>query len=54
MTTRDRVVGDVDGASHLSRSCHRSDVRVEAAGVGPWDAIIREGRSKVSPRLGFV
>src|SRR5271157_5451198 len=24
-------------------------VRVEAAGVGPWDAIIREGKSKVSP-----
>jgi NADPH:quinone reductase-like Zn-dependent oxidoreductase len=25
-------------------------VRVDAAGVGPWDAIIREGRSKVSPQ----
>ena len=25
-------------------------VRVAAAGVGPWDAIIREGRSKVSPQ----
>jgi NADPH:quinone reductase-like Zn-dependent oxidoreductase len=25
-------------------------VRVIAAGVGPWDAIIREGRSKVSPQ----
>jgi NADPH:quinone reductase-like Zn-dependent oxidoreductase len=25
-------------------------VRVMAAGVAPWDAIIREGRSKVSPR----
>ena len=24
-------------------------VRVEAAGVAPWDAIIREGQSKVSP-----
>jgi NADPH:quinone reductase-like Zn-dependent oxidoreductase len=24
-------------------------VRVTAAGVGPWDAIIREGQSKVSP-----
>src|SRR5580692_2959660 len=24
-------------------------VRVAAAGVGPWDAIIREGQSKVSP-----
>ena len=24
-------------------------VRVKAAGVAPWDAIIREGRSKVSP-----
>jgi len=24
-------------------------VRVRAAGVGPWDALIREGRSKVSP-----
>ncbi len=24
-------------------------VRVMAAGVGPWDALIREGRSKVSP-----
>jgi NADPH:quinone reductase-like Zn-dependent oxidoreductase len=24
-------------------------VRVRAAGVGPWDAIIREGKSKVSP-----
>src|SRR3954470_13666742 len=24
-------------------------VRVAAAGVAPWDAIIREGRSKVSP-----
>ena len=24
-------------------------VRVAASGVGPWDAIIREGRSKVSP-----
>ena len=25
-------------------------VRVAAAGVAPWDAIIREGKSKVSPR----
>jgi NADPH:quinone reductase-like Zn-dependent oxidoreductase len=25
-------------------------VRVRAAGVGPWDAIIREGKSQVSPR----
>src|ERR1700732_4860059 len=25
-------------------------VRVIAAGVAPWDAIIREGRSKVSPQ----
>lgn len=25
-------------------------VRVAAAGVGPWDAIIRDGRSKVSPQ----
>src|SRR5215813_8886341 len=24
-------------------------VRVAAAGVGPWDALIREGQSKVSP-----
>ena len=26
-------------------------VRVMAAGVAPWDAIIREGKSKVSPYL---
>src|ERR1700744_3125955 len=25
-------------------------VRVAAAGVAPWDAIIREGKSKVSPQ----
>ncbi len=25
-------------------------VRVAAAGIGPWDALIREGKSKVSPR----
>jgi NADPH:quinone reductase-like Zn-dependent oxidoreductase len=25
-------------------------VRVAAAGVGPWDAVIREGKSKVSPQ----
>jgi NADPH:quinone reductase-like Zn-dependent oxidoreductase len=25
-------------------------VRVEATGVGPWDALIREGKSKVAPR----
>jgi len=25
-------------------------VRVEASGVGPWDALIREGKSKVSPK----
>src|SRR3954466_2224752 len=24
-------------------------VRVVAAGIGPWDALIREGKSKVSP-----
>ena len=24
-------------------------VRVAASGVGPWDALIREGESKVSP-----
>src|SRR5215468_12336024 len=24
-------------------------IRVAASGVGPWDALIREGRSKVSP-----
>src|SRR5499427_778749 len=24
-------------------------VRVAAAGIGPWDALIREGKSKVSP-----
>lgn len=26
-------------------------IRVTAAGVGPWDALIREGKSKVSPPL---
>ena len=25
-------------------------IRVAASGVGPWDALIREGKSKVSPR----
>src|SRR5215468_12004702 len=25
-------------------------VRVAASGVGPWDALIREGKSKVSPQ----
>src|SRR6266567_1748986 len=25
-------------------------VRVAAAGIGPWDALIREGKSKVSPK----
>jgi NADPH:quinone reductase-like Zn-dependent oxidoreductase len=25
-------------------------IRVEAAGVGPWDALIREGKSEVSPQ----
>src|SRR5437588_3658234 len=25
-------------------------VRVAAAGVGPWDALIREGKSEVSPQ----
>ena len=25
-------------------------VRVSASGVGPWDAIIREGKSRVSPQ----
>ena len=29
-------------------------VRVAAAGVGPWDAWIREGKSKVSPPLPFT
>ncbi len=29
---------------------HEVLVRVVAAGVAPWDAIIREGKSKVSPR----
>ena len=24
-------------------------IRVAASGVGPWDALIREGKSKVSP-----
>src|SRR5512142_8382 len=24
-------------------------VRIIAAGVGPWDALIREGKSKISP-----
>ena len=26
-------------------------IRVAASGVGPWDALIREGKSKVSPPL---
>jgi NADPH:quinone reductase-like Zn-dependent oxidoreductase len=25
-------------------------VRVAASGIGPWDALIREGKSKVSPK----
>jgi NADPH:quinone reductase-like Zn-dependent oxidoreductase len=29
---------------------HEVLVSVAAAGVGPWDALIREGRSKVSPQ----
>jgi NADPH:quinone reductase-like Zn-dependent oxidoreductase len=29
-------------------------VRVAAAGVGPWDALIREGKSKVSPQPPLV
>ena len=34
-------------------------VKVAATGVGPWDALIREGKSKVAPsptyaRIGFV
>jgi len=29
-------------------------VRVAAAGVGPWDAIIREGKSKVSPQPPLI
>jgi NADPH:quinone reductase-like Zn-dependent oxidoreductase len=29
-------------------------VRVVAAGVGPWDALIREGKSKVSPRPPLI
>jgi NADPH:quinone reductase-like Zn-dependent oxidoreductase len=29
-------------------------VRVAAAGVGPWDALIREGKSKVSPQPPLI
>jgi len=29
-------------------------VRVMAAGVAPWDAIIREGKSKVSPQPPLI
>ena len=29
-------------------------IRVEAAGVGPWDALIREGKSKVSPQPPLI
>jgi len=29
-------------------------VRVSAAGVGPWDALIREGKSKVSPQPPLI
>ena len=29
-------------------------VRVEAAGVGPWDALIREGKSEVSPQPPLI
>jgi NADPH:quinone reductase-like Zn-dependent oxidoreductase len=29
-------------------------IRVKAAGVGPWDALIREGRSKVSPQPPLI
>lgn len=29
-------------------------VRVEAAGVGPWDALIREGKAVVSPPLPII
>src|ERR1700757_1623038 len=33
---------------------HQVLVRVAAAGVGPWDALIREGKSKVSPQPPLV
>jgi NADPH:quinone reductase-like Zn-dependent oxidoreductase len=33
-----------------SPGLHEVLVRVAAAGVAPWDALIREGRSKVSPQ----
>ncbi len=29
-------------------------VRVKAAGVGPWDALIREGKAAVSPLLPLI
>ncbi len=29
-------------------------IRVEAAGVGPWDALIREGKSEVSPQPPLI
>jgi len=39
----------VDELARPNPSAGELLVRVRAAGVGPWDAIIREGKSKVSP-----
>ncbi|HTI41421.1 MAG TPA: NADP-dependent oxidoreductase [Vicinamibacterales bacterium] len=40
------IVEDIPRPSPAAREVL---VRVAAAGVGPWDALIREGKSKVSP-----
>jgi D-arabinose 1-dehydrogenase-like Zn-dependent alcohol dehydrogenase len=41
----------IDDLSRPNPSAGKLLVRVRAAGVAPWDAIIREGKSKVSPPL---
>src|SRR3954465_14834395 len=41
---------DVDDIPRPSPAAGEVLVRVAAAGVAPWDALIREGKSKVSPQ----
>src|SRR6516225_6350609 len=45
--TPDEVV--VEEAPRPAPAAGELLIRVAASGVGPWDALIREGKSKVSP-----
>lgn len=44
----------IDDVAHPAPGPHELVIRVAAAGVGPWDALIRAGKTAIKPPFPFI